>query len=296
MLPLVGGASLRCRWEVEAPFSGHVEQGPLKLSQPRGLPGVGCTWHGFAVDRPVWIRRLGSRLLVLGSHLPAHPFELLQPPQGPEMWCQTGTRRPQEYIRYFFLSFPHLTFIFYWHLGDLIIALVWGELQLHFLFPVALWTFYCSFPIKTIPEQPAELPVNIWFCICHQCNSLIPSFYLSPFVTKGFLFYSGALYVVYKEFIYASFHILSINDFVSYLSLSLCSNSVSVAMSSSIMSMQISLCHSSSHFFLGAEWESRASMDRNSCIVPVSKNICVASVILPKSRAAPNFGVQVCWN
>ena len=85
MLPLVGGASLRCRWEVEAPFSGHVEQGPLKLSQPRGLPGVGCTWHGFAVDRPVWIRRLGSRLLVLGSHLPAHPFELLQPPQGPEM-------------------------------------------------------------------------------------------------------------------------------------------------------------------------------------------------------------------
>ena len=111
------------------------------------------------------------------------------------MWCQPGTQQPREYIRSFFLSFPHWAFIFHWHLGDLIIALVWGELQLHFLFPVALWSFYRSFSIRNIPEQPAELPVNIWVCICDQSNSLIPSFYLSPFVTKGFLFYSGTLWL-----------------------------------------------------------------------------------------------------
>ena len=85
MLPLVGGASLRCRWEVE-PHSQDSRGGGFKSCCSPGAAGVGCTWPGFAVGRPVWIWQVGvavggeETLLVLGSHLPAH---LLQLPQGP---------------------------------------------------------------------------------------------------------------------------------------------------------------------------------------------------------------------
>ena len=62
------------------------------------------------------------------------------------------------------------------------------------------------------------------------------------------------------------------------------------------MSMQMSLFHSLSHFFLGAEFESSASVEPTSYIVPVQGHLGGFRVLPCVHRAVLNFGVQVCWN
>ena len=96
MLPLVGGATLRMVMGNGSPILRTRGTGIINSScSPGGLPGVGCTWHGFTVCRPVWICRLGSQ-----SKGKRHCWFSLAwaaspgPPQGPDL-ASKGAQVPE---------------------------------------------------------------------------------------------------------------------------------------------------------------------------------------------------------
>ena len=61
MLPLVGGATLPMSVGGGSPTLRTRGAGAVRSSCGPGVPSVGCTWHGFAAGRPVWICRLASQ-------------------------------------------------------------------------------------------------------------------------------------------------------------------------------------------------------------------------------------------
>ena len=142
MLPRVGGATLRMAVGGGSPTLRTRGAGISKSScSPGGLPGIGCAYHGFAAGWPAWICRLGSQLegkrhcwswvlTCLPIIFSSFSLRGVQPqdPRGLRLQKCDASQVPGDLGSIldlsFFLSFPHLTFIFHWHLGELIIALV----------------------------------------------------------------------------------------------------------------------------------------------------------------------------